>query len=355
MGEGDRPLWAVGLMSGTSLDGIDAALIRTDGETIAEFGPSQTTPYPKGLRARLAAALGKTVGLEPLAAELTRHHEKAVRKLLAEGLPAELIGFHGHTVDHRPQDGLTLQIGDGAMLAGALGIPVVCDFRSADVAAGGEGAPFASLFHQALARSIEKPVAVLNVGGIANVTWIDEGAAPIAFDTGPGNGLIDQWVERHTGKRYDKDGRLAASGTADEAVIARYLANPYYDRVPPKSLDRLDFDLAPLDGLSPEDGAATLVEVTVRTVARALDHLPVPPLRWLVTGGGRHNPTIMARMTEVLGVPCLSVESEGWSGDALEAQAFAYLAVRSIRGLPLSLPTTTGVAAPMTGGRLFQP
>ena len=349
------PLWAVGLMSGTSLDGIDAALIRTDGETVAEFGPSQTTPYPKRLRARLAAALGKTDGLGSLAAELTRYHVKAVRKLLADGRPAELIGFHGHTVDHRPRDGLTLQIGDGAMLAGALGIPVVCDFRAADVAAGGEGAPFAPLFHQALAAPIDKPVAVLNIGGIANLTWIDDGFAPIAFDTGPGNGLIDQWVERHTGKRYDRDGRLAASGTAHEAVVARYLADPYYARVPPKSLDRLDFDLAPLDGLSPKDGAASLVEVTVRAVARARDHLPAPPLRWLVTGGGRHNPAIMARLAEVLGVPCLSVESEGWSGDALEAQAFAYLAVRSLRGLPLSLPTTTGVAAPTTGGRLFRP
>ncbi len=352
---GSGPLWALGLMSGTSLDGVDAALIRTDGQTVAGFGPWLTRPYPDEFRKRLAVSLGKTTGLETVAADLTRHHAEAARALLAGRPAVDLIGFHGHTVDHRPQHGRTVQIGDGAMLASALGIPVVCDFRTADVAAGGQGAPFAPLFHAALADPIEKPLAVLNIGGISNLTWIGETPPPIAFDTGPGNGLLDRWTERHTGRRFDEDGRLAASGSAAESAVARYLAAPYYDRPPPKSLDRLDFDLAPLAGLSAADGAASLVEVSVRAVARARNHLPAAPRRWLVTGGGRRNPVIMARLADVLGAPCLPVESQGWSGDAVEAQAFAYLAVRSVRGLPLSLPSTTGVPAPMTGGRLFRP
>ncbi len=353
--DGPEPLWALGLMSGTSLDGIDAALIQTDGETIAAFGPWLTAPYPDDFRRRLADRLGRTAGLEPVAAELTRRHADAVRALVAGHRPVDLIGFHGHTVDHRPRDRLTLQIGDGAKLASALGLPVVCDFRAADVAAGGQGAPLAPLFHAALAAPLEKPVAVLNIGGIANLTWIGEQVPPIAFDTGPGNGLIDQWTERHTGARYDEGGRLAASGRPDAAAVARYLADPYYDRAPPKSLDRLDFDLAPVAELPAADGAASLVEVTVRAVARAFEHLPAAPRLLLATGGGRHNRQIIARLAAVLGVPCLPVESQGWSGDAIEAQAFAYLAVRSLRGLPLSLPSTTGVPTPMTGGRLFRP
>ena len=352
---GSAPLWALGLMSGTSLDGIDAALIRTDGRTIAAFGPWDTTAYPDDFRRRLAARLGRTDGLEPVAAELTRRHIAAARALCVAQPPVDLVGFHGHTVDHRPQDGVTLQIGDGARLASALGLPVVGDFRTADVAAGGQGAPLAPLFHAALAAPLEKPLAVLNIGGIANLTWIGAQAPPIAFDTGPGNALIDQWTERHTGRRYDQDGRLAAAGKPAATAVARYLADPYYDLGPPKSLDRRDFDLAPVAGLSAADGAASLVEVTARAVARAREHLPAAPLLWLVAGGGRHNRQIMTRLARLLGVPCLPVESQGWSGDAFEAQAFAYLAVRSLRGLPLSLPSTTGVAAPLTGGRLFRP
>ena len=352
---GQGPLWALGLMSGTSLDGIDAALIRTDGRTVAAFGPWLTSAYPDGFRRRLAARLGRTGGQEPVAAELTRRHAEAARALIGGRRPVDLVGFHGHTVDHRPRDGVTLQIGDGAALASALELPVVCDFRAADVAAGGQGAPLAPLFHAALAAPLEKPVAVLNIGGIANLTWIGEQVPPLAFDTGPGNGLIDQWTERHTGKRYDEDGRLAASGKPDAAAVARYLADPYYGRAPPKSLDRLDFGLAPVAGLSAADGAASLVEVTVRAVVRALEHLPAAPRLWLVAGGGRRNRRIMDRLARLLGAPCLPVETQGWAGDAIEAQAFAFLAVRSLRGLPLSLSSTTGVPAPTTGGRLYRP
>lgn len=349
------PLWALGLMSGTSLDGIDAALIRTDGETVAEAGPALTIPYDDPFRRRLAAALGRTAGLEALEAELTRRHARAAERLLAGHPGVDLVGFHGHTIDHRPAEGRTLQLGDGAMLASALGAPVVCDFRSADVAAGGQGAPLAPLFHAALAAPLAKPLAVLNVGGIANLTWIGAAAPPVAFDTGPGNALLDLWTERRTGRKFDEGGRLAAGGRADPEAVARYLAHPWFAGPPPKSLDRLDFDLAPLGAPEAADGAATLVEVTARAVALAAAHLPAPPRLWLVAGGGRRNAAVMSALARVLDALCLPVESEGWSGDALEAQAFAFLAVRSLRGLPLSLPTTTGAARPMPGGRLFRP
>ena len=355
----DGHAWVVGLMSGTSLDGIDAALIETDGETVRTFGPSATCPYPAAFRARLAGSLGRSSGLGPVEAELTRRHADAVRELLSQ-LPAghplpELAGFHGHTVDHRPDEGVTVQIGDGVALARSLGIPVVNDFRSADVAAGGQGAPLAPLYHVALLADAELPVAVLNLGGMANLTWVGGGRSPVAFDTGPGNALVDQWIERRTGRPFDDGGALAASGRVSEDAVAGYLVDPFFDRPPPKSVDRLDFSVEGVAGLSVEDGAASLVEVTAAAVARAVPHLPEPPRRWFVTGGGRRNALMMARLAARLGAPCDPVEALGWQGDALEAQAFAFLAMRSRRGLPLSLPATTGVAAPTGGGRLHLP
>jgi anhydro-N-acetylmuramic acid kinase len=344
-------------MSGTSLDGIDAAIVETDGRTITRLGAWLTTPYDKALRERLRGCLGATGPVDDVARDLTIAHAEAVRALLIGGGHAagdiRVLGFHGHTIDHRPADGVTRQIGDGALLAAETGIDVVADFRAADVAAGGEGAPFAPLYHAALCRDLAKPVCVLNVGGVANLTWIGADGVPLAFDTGPGNALLDDWVRRHTGAAMDTDGALAASGTAVPAAVAAYLDDPYFARPAPKSLDRLDFDLAPVAGLSPADGAATLVAVTCAAVARAIDHLPAPPERWLVTGGGRHNPVIMAILAAMMAAPVEPVERVGWNGDALEAQAFAFLATRSLAGLPLSLPTTTGVAAPITGGRLF--
>jgi anhydro-N-acetylmuramic acid kinase len=240
----------------------------------------------------------------------------------------------------------------------------VADFRSRDVAAGGEGAPFAPLYHWARAADLARPVTVVNVGGVANVTWIGadaageaagsaDGISLLAFDTGPGNALLDTWIARHTGAAHDQDGQLAASGTVEEGIVARFLQAPYFERPPPKSLDRDDFDLDLLDGVAAADGAATLCAVTAACVAQAGTHLPAPPRRWLVTGGGRHNPVIMAMLGTRLGAPVDPVEAVGWNGDALEAEAFAYLAVRALKGLPLSLPSTTGVKAPMTGGRFF--
>ncbi len=351
---------AIGLMSGTSLDGIDAAVIETDGERVGRLGGWLTVPYTAGLRQRLAAVVHDPGRAEhdPLAdldAELVAANAAAVEALLRqEGLRAAdvgVVGYHGQTVLHRPERRFTRQLGDGAALHRRLGIPVVDRFRHADVAAGGEGAPLAPLYHAALARDLDPPVAVLNLGGVGNVTVID-GPSLVAFDTGPGNALIDDWIHRHTGARYDADGAIAASGQVDAERLAALLDHDYFARPAPKSLDRNDFPVSRVDGLGLADGAATLAAFTVQSVARARGLLPRPPRRWLVTGGGRHNRTLMAGLAAALGVPVEPVEAVGWQGDALEAQAFAYLAVRSLRGLPLSLPTTTGAPRPLTGGVL---
>jgi anhydro-N-acetylmuramic acid kinase len=343
-------------MSGTSLDGIDVAFLETDGRERVAAGPALTIPYAADFRERLRGALG---GKGPVAAveeELTRLHATAAEEFLRRHPlhPIEIVGFHGHTILHRPAECRTWQIGDGALLARLIGIDVIGDFRSADVAAGGEGAPLAPLYHAALAAPLEKPVAILNIGGVANVTWMGGEGRVIAFDTGPGNALVDDWARRHTGQAADIDGALARAGRVWAAQVARFLEHPYFSRRPPKSLDRDDFhDLVP-EGLSPEDGAATLSEMTAAAVAAALPHFPAPPRQWLVCGGGRHNPALMAALARLLTVPVRPVEAAGWNGDALEAQAFAYLAVRSLLRLPLSLPSTTGAPRPICGGRLFR-
>jgi len=357
----------VGLMSGTSMDGIDAALLRTDGRDSVEAVDFVTIPYEDGFRTRLRGCLGKSdVSGGPVAEverDLTDAHAEAVRRLLEKaGVAAaavELIGFHGHTIHHDPSRRLTCQIGDGARLAAATGIAVVNDLRSADVAAGGQGAPLVPLFHRALAHGLPRPLAVLNIGGVANVSWIGpepvEGEADVvACDTGPGNALIDDWVLRHGLGRFDAGGALGAAGRVDDAALAALMAHPYFDRPAPKSLDRDAFDPAPVAALSPQDGAATLTAFTAESVVSVVPHLPAPPVRWLVCGGGRHNATLMAMLADRLGMPVEPADTVGWDGDALEAQAFGYLAVRSRLGLPLSLPATTGVPVPMPGG-VFHP
>jgi len=351
-------------MSGTSLDGIDVAAIATDGRRRVIPGPALTVPYPDAFRERLRGVLGGVgprTDLEGVEAELTRLHADAITEFRAQypDVAVDLVGFHGHTILHRPAERRTWQIGDGALLARLTGIDVVADFRSADVAAGGEGAPLAPLYHAALAADLAKPLAVLNLGGVGNVTWIGPRANGredeiLAFDTGPGNALIDDWVKQHTGQPADFDGALARAGHVSAEQVIRFLQNPYLDRKPPKSLDRDDFRSAVPEGLSVEDGAATLTEMTAAAVAAATRHFANPPREWLVCGGGRHNPVMMATLGRLLGTAVRPVEAIGWNGDALEAQAFAYLAVRSVLGLPLSLPSTTGAPHPVCGGRLFE-
>jgi len=356
----------IGLMSGTSLDGVDAAWLETDGESVTAFGPTLTIPYDKALRGDLRSILDSAIGLAPtdpaLASVVSRLTASHVRAVKALERPADLIGFHGQTILHQPDKRRTWQVGDAALLARETAIPVAYDFRSADVAAGGEGAPLAPVYHAALARDLPRPVAVLNIGGVANVTWIGEGGIEgenlIAFDTGPGNGPLDDWVTRHTGQAFDRDGVLARSGTVDKAVLSRLMAHPYFSRPAPKSLDRLDFSRAlavsGVDALTAADGAATLVAFTAASVAASVrtSMFPVPPRQWLVTGGGRHNSAIMTALRAALGVPVEPVETVGWDGDALEAQCFGFLAARVMRGLPLSFKGTTGVPQAMPGGRI---
>jgi anhydro-N-acetylmuramic acid kinase len=354
----NKPILALGLMSGTSLDGIDAALVRTDGRFAVESGPHISIPYENGFRDRLRSVLGSVGPVEQVEQMLTQLHADAVQTLLVQaGInpdDVDLIGFHGHTVLHDPAQSRTWQIGDGAFLSEATGIDVVCDFRSNDVAQGGQGAPLVPVYHLALAAGLETPLAVLNIGGVANITFLNgDEASLVAFDTGPGGALIDDWVHRKFGKPYDDGGAFAAKGTVSESVLDQLLNTPYFDKSPPKSLDRDEFDTASLQGLSSEDGAATLTAFTCKTIVRAVNHLPMLPTRWLVTGGGRHNMFLMEQLRRVLGVAVDPVESVGWQGDALEAQAFAYLAVRSRQDLPLTLPGTTGVGTPQTGGIFF--
>lgn len=350
---------AVGLMSGTSLDGIDVALIETDGEAVVRPGPAHSHPYPDDLRARLRACLGGRGDVRGVEHELTRHHADAVRDLLADGDPmaaaVDVVGFHGQTILHDPGRRRTWQIGDGQLLADLTGLDVVDDFRSADVAAGGQGAPFACAFHRAITGDCEKPLAVLNVGGVGNVTWIGADGALVAFDTGPGNALIDDLVLRRTGRRFDAEGAVAAAGTPDLDRVAAWLDHPYFAAPAPKSLDRDAWAVGDLDDLSLEDAAATLTAFTAAAVGRGAGLLPAAPRRWLVSGGGRHNRTLLGALERTLDGPVAPIETIGWNGDHIEAQAFAYLAVRSLRGLPLSFPGTTGVPAPMPGGRLHRP
>lgn len=354
------PVTAIGLMSGTSLDGVDAAILTTDGIAEVTIGARLTVPYSTDLREDLRRCFGHRSAPAAVEQALTDRHLDAVIGLLDRaGIRSSevgVIGFHGQTIHHDPAAGVTIQIGDGRRLAKKTGIDVVADFRTADVAAGGQGAPLAPLYHAALAQTLAPPIAVLNLGGVGNVTWIGAGGEILAFDTGPANALLDDWAAAHTGMSMDEGGRLAGSGQANRGVVATWLNHPFFATPPPKSLDRQQFqDMVAKDlcRLSPEDGAATLLAFTAGSVAGARRWFPVPARRWLVCGGGRKNPSIMAALSASLECDVAPVETVGWDGDALEAQAFAYLAVRALRGLPLSLPRTTGVREPLTGGRFY--
>jgi anhydro-N-acetylmuramic acid kinase len=363
-------LKVIGLMSGTSLDGVDAALVETDGECVAVPGPALMLPYDLPTRVMLRAILGDAREVaegEPVPyairhgeRRLTEIHAEAVARLLQKaGLSARdvsLIGFHGQTILHRPERRWTWQIGDGELLSRLTGIPVVNDFRSADVKAGGQGAPLVPLYHSALVRetkSLKPPVAMINIGGVANVTYVGPDEI-LAFDTGPGNAPIDDWAHRHIGKPVDENGAFARQGKVNDRVLTDMLDNAFFERVPPKSLDRLDFNTDAVADLSPEDGAATLTAFTAASIARAREHFPEPASTWIVMGGGRHNSKMMEELRARVNAPVLSAEDAGWRGDFVEAEAFAYLAARSRKGLPLSLPTTTGVPRPVTGGRFHK-
>lgn len=356
------PVWALGAMSGTSLDGVDAAMLRTDGEAILEFGETGYRRYSDDERAVLRAALGKWCDVEA-AAEIV---ETAHAEVLSRFSGADLIGFHGQTLAHDPHGQGTFQAGDGAVLAEVLGLPVVWDFRATDVELGGEGAPLAPFFHFACAQWIgaTAPLGFLNLGGVGNLTWLDprldrpdQDGAILAFDTGPANAPLNDLMQQRRGQALDQNGQLAAQGKADDAILDAFLTAPYFLKVPPKSLDRNDFsDLVPsVEALSDEDAAATLIAAIAQSVASGLQYCPEPPQRLLITGGGRNNATLMAMLAAAIGCPVDPVEAVGLDGDMLEAQAFGYLAVRVARGMPTSCPATTGVSAAVSGGNISRP
>jgi anhydro-N-acetylmuramic acid kinase len=361
-------------MSGTSFDGVDAAVIETDGECIFGFGPTAYRPFSDGERALLRQALAEAATLSERTSRpgaigeaealTTRTHAETVERLLSDNRidpkSVAVVGFHGQTVIHKPQARLTVQVGDGAALARRLGIPVVHDFRANDVAAGGQGAPIVPVFHRAIVETIARPhpVAVLNIGGVANVTFCDGGPDPIACDTGPGNALIDDFMRARTGAPYDDNGDVAATGKPDHGFIDRVLDHPFFDLKPPKSLDRNAFAFGNigLPQFSVCDGAATLSALTVAAVGRIVPHLPEPPRAWIVAGGGARNATLMRMLAAELKPAAVeTADQAGWSADALEAQAFAFLAVRCLRGLPITFPTTTGAPKPLVGGVVAKP
>jgi anhydro-N-acetylmuramic acid kinase len=355
-------LHALGLMSGTSVDGVDVALIETDGERLASFGPVLTVPYADDVRRLIRAAFGAEQPNDATAAAeqaVTEAHLDAVRRWSQETGTAlstvDVVGFHGQTVTHRPEKHFTWQIGDGAALAKALGVRVVNDLRGADVLAGGQGAPLVPIYHAALVRDLPRPLAVMNIGGVANVTWIGADDTLLAFDTGPGNGPIDDWCAKRAGVRFDKDGALAGSGKVDRPRLERFSEHRYFARKPPKSLDRGDFGDSWADGLSAADGAATLTYGTARAIALAARHFPAPVTQWVIAGGGARNPTLLKAIAAETRGKIVTADSLGWNGDALEAQAFGFLAVRSLRGLPLTFPGTTGAPRPLSGGKLNLP
>jgi anhydro-N-acetylmuramic acid kinase len=355
-------LRALGLMSGTSLDGVDVALIETDGERLSAVGPFVTVPYSDDVRRLVRASFGAarpTAATEAAAHAVTKAHRAAVQRWSQESgtsiSTVDIVGFHGQTITHRPEKRFTWQIGDGAALARALDVRVVDDLRRADVLAGGQGAPLVPVYHAALARELPKPIAVVNVGGVANVTWIGADQSLLAFDTGPGNAPLDDWCARRAGLRFDRDGALAAAGKVDRTRLERFSEHRYFAKHPPKSLDRGDFDGAWAEGLSVVDGAATLTRGTARAIALAARHFPATATQWVITGGGARNPTLLKAIGEETRGKVVTAGSLGWNGDALEAQAFGFLAVRCLRGLPISFPGTTGAPRPLTGGRLNQP
>ena len=347
---------AIGLMSGTSLDGIDAAIIKTDGHKVELTDYFVTVPYKQEFRERIRKYFGRITDLGDIERDITLAHESAVKLLLEEAKmhpgDVDVIGFHGQTIFHDPDNGVTKQIGDGALLAKLTGINVVNDFRSNDMKLGGQGAPLVPLFHFALFQDREKPIAAINIGGVSNITYIpgDDENEIVAFDTGPGNALIDDWMLKHYGRPYDDGGQVAASGEVNEQMLFALLSHKYFDKRPPKSLDRDSFSSRPLSSLTPEDGAATLAAFTAQSIVKSVNHLKKEPISWVILGGGRHNKFIMKQLSESLQDNVYTAEDWGINGDAIEAQAFAYLAVRSIEGLPLSLPLTTGVKYAATGG-----
>ncbi len=362
---------AIGLMSGTSADGVDAALIETDGKTIFSTGPYEFVEYTQSERTQILDKMQEVIAApdhamrerlgKDIAPLISQRHKLAVERLIEKAnltsSDIDVIGFHGQTLYHEPKTQFTLQAGGAQSLAQALSLRVVYDFRTHDMTRGGQGAPLVPVYHRALAAksNLALPIAVVNIGGVANVTYIDTNEELLAFDTGPGNVLIDEWVGKKTGGRMDVDGAYARAGAILKPAVETFMAHPFFKATPPKSLDRYEFGDDLVQGLSLQDGAATLVEFTVRSIASALDSMPVKPYRWVIVGGGAKNSYLMQRLGELIEAPVETGDDLGWQGGYVEAEAFGFLAARHLEGLPLTYPGTTGVNEPTTGGKIAFP
>ena len=351
---------AIGLMSGTSCDGIDVAHLESDGVSIASTGGSMFQPFTISFKERLTNFKNNKPILSKLEMDLTLLHVEAIRSFLnkeqIDAKTIDVVGFHGHTLEHKPEQLTTLQIGDGHLLADKITIPVINDFRTNDIKKGGQGAPLVPVFHVALAQQVKKPVAILNIGGVANVTWIGSGKNEvIGFDTGPGNGMLDHWIRKHGMGDFDNGGIIASKGIPDLGVINKYMQHKYFATKPPKSLDRDQFSMDYVDELALEDGASTLTAFTVEAVRASETYFPENVDQWIVCGGGRHNEYMMESLEKALKKPVIKSDQLGWDGDMIEAQAFGFLAIRSLLSMPISYPSTTGVKTPETGGVLHQP
>lgn len=363
-------------MTGTSLDAVDMAVMETDGELILGFGPAGEKKLDPAVRAKVENAIvaarewdigaSPPAAFKPAAAAVAEEHLAAALSFFREfdfgADDFDLVGVHGQTVLHEAPAqgrgvGRTVQLIDAQALARGLALPVAFDFRATDMAAGGHGAPLAPVYHRALVSwsKLALPVAVLNLGGVANVTFLGSDGSMAAFDTGPANGMIDLMVQARTTMRFDRDGSLARAGAVDEAVLASYLARPYFTATGPRSLDRFDFSLRPVEPLSTMDAAATLTAFAAEAVARGLREFPERPECIVACGGGRLNPALMDQIRARTETPVVAAESVGWRGNSIEAEAFAFLAARTWLGLPISFPGTTGAPAPLTGGRITWP
>ncbi len=352
---------AIGCMSGTAMDGIDVALIETDGRSFINRIGFETVRHSDELRLALRTCLNQETYDPMIESQFTLAHIPVIEKLLNKTGKAytdiDVIGMHGQTTHHDPDNGITVQMGNGELLAQETNVDVVYDFRKNDMQNGGQGAPFLPVYHRALINNaaLSLPIAVLNLGGVGNITWISTDDDMIAFDTGPANAMIDDWVQSNTDQTFDKNGDIAKQGNIHDDILAAFLSHSYFGQPYPKSLDRNDFHDVSVDGLSLEDGAATLTEMTVQSVAKGIELCPQKPTAIYVTGGGRHNSYMMQRIAEVTGITTMSVDILGWNGDAMEAEGFAYMAVRSLLGEPISFPTTTGCQTPTIGGAHIKP
>lgn len=346
----------LGIMGGTSMDGLDLALLTFEGEAFTVTNETDYIPFSASERNILADAMGKRDDKRAHDV-VTQAHIKAVQQWQAsDRTQPDLIGFHGQTILHDPGQKLTVQVGDPQALADAVGLPVIADLRQNDVSQGGQGAPLVPIYHQARLGPVSQPVVLVNIGGVSNITYMDEAGTLLAFDTGPGNAPLDDWAQYHLGEPFDRDGALAAKGKVHQALVDDFIKLPFFEAVPPKSLDRESLPIQELvKALSPEDGAATLIAMTIEAIADAARWLPQPPSSWSITGGGRHNKALMRGLAQRMESPVYPIEDLGWNGDMIEAEAFAYLAMRSLWQQPITFPGTTGVTEPLSGGRLFLP